>query len=88
MTMVYIPAPLRDMCGGIATLDVQAPTLDALLRALDLRCPGFYARVVEDGRVRPELAVAIDGEAATYPLSEPVSHVRDLTIIPHIGGGQ
>ena len=60
MTMVYIPAPLRDMCGGIATLDVQAPTLDALLRALDLRCPGFYARVVEDGRVRPELAVAID----------------------------
>ncbi len=88
MTMVYIPAPLRDMCGGIATLDVQAPTLDALLRALDLRCPGFYARVVEDGRVRPELAVAIDGEAAPYPLSEPVSHVRDLTIIPAIGGGQ
>ncbi len=87
MTMVYIPAPLRDMCGGIATLEIAAPTLEALLRALDVRCPGFYGRVVEGGRVRPELAVAIDGEAATYPLSEPMSHVRDVTIIPAIGGG-
>lgn len=87
MASVYVPAPLRDLCAGVSRLELPATTLDELLRALDQRCPGFYARVVENGVVRPELAIAIDGEAATYPLGEPLHPAADITIVPAIGGG-
>lgn len=88
MANVVIPALLRDLCGGSPQLQVPAANLRELLHALDRRCPGFYARVVEDGHVRPELAIAIDGEAADYPLHEPLRPGADVTIVPAIGGGQ
>lgn len=87
MATVYIPAQLRDLCGGAANLEVPATTLGELLRAMDLRCPGFFARVVEDGRVRAGLSVAIDGEALAYPMHEPLRPTSQVTIIPAIAGG-
>ena len=87
MATVYVPTLFRDLCAGATRLDLPADTLDALLRAIDLRCPGFYSKVVEDGRIRPELAVAIDGEAARYALWEPIAATADVTIVPAIGGG-
>lgn len=87
MARVVIPALLRDLCGGSTVLEVPATNLRELLKALDERCPGFYARVVEDGHLRPELAVAIDGEAASFPLHEPLRPDADVTIVPAIGGG-
>jgi molybdopterin converting factor small subunit len=88
MPIAYIPALLRPLCAGLDRLEVDADTLDAALRALDARCPGFYDRVVENGRLRPELAVAIDGEAASFPLHESLSPTAQLTILPAISGGQ
>ena len=87
MAIVHIPTTFRTLCAGLGRVDVAAATLGELLRALDGQCPGFYARVVEDGRVRPELAVAIDGEAMNYPLHEPLRPDADVTIVPAIGGG-
>jgi molybdopterin converting factor small subunit len=68
-------------------LEVEGATLDDVLRALDLRCPGLYDRVVEGGRLRPELMVAIDGDAASFPLHEPLSPASELAILPAISGG-
>lgn len=87
MAIVHIPTTFRALCAGLARVELPAATLDELLRALDERCPGFYSRVVEAGRVRPELAVAIDGEAMSYPLHEPLRPNSDVTLVPAIGGG-
>ena len=87
MARVFVPTLFRTLCGGAQDLDVPAETLDELLRGLDERCPGFYERVVKNGRVRGELAVAIDSEAANYPLHEPLRADAQVTIIPAIGGG-
>ena len=87
MATVYVPTLFRNLCGGAHKLEVPAATLDELLRAVDVRCPGFYERVVEEGRVRPELAIAIDGEAAAFPLWEPLGVSAEVSIIPAIGGG-
>ena len=87
MARVVIPALLRDMCGGIAHLEVPGTTLAELFRELDMRCPGFEARVIENGRIRPELAIAIDGEMETYALHDPVPPGAEVAIIPAIGGG-
>jgi molybdopterin converting factor small subunit len=88
MAHVYVPTLLRSLCGGAEQLTIDAPTLGALLKALDQRCPGLYDRVIEDGRLRPELAVAIDGEAGKFPLHEPLGPNAQVTIVPAIGGGQ
>ncbi len=87
MATVWIPSLLRPLCDNQSKLDVPAETLEALLRGLDAACPGFYDRVVENGRLRPELAVAIDGEAHSYPLHERLRPQADIAIVPSIGGG-
>ena len=87
MARVFVPTLFRTLCDGRQDLDVPAATLEDLLRGIDALCPGFYDRVVKDGRVRGELAVAIDSEAATYPLHEPLRADAHVTIIPAIGGG-
>ncbi len=87
METVWIPSLLRPLCDNQSKLDVPAETLEALLRGLDAACPGFYDRVVENGRLRPELAVAIDGEAHSYPLHERLRPQADIAIVPSIGGG-
>lgn len=87
MPTVHIPALLRGTCGGLATLSVDGSTLDAVLRALDNRCPGLYRLVVENGALKPELAIAIDGEVAAYALDEPVRPDAEIAIVPAIAGG-
>ncbi|HET7738283.1 MAG TPA: MoaD/ThiS family protein [Tepidiformaceae bacterium] len=87
MAKVWIPSPLRPLCGGVNALEVPGTTLRDVLEALDQRCPGFMERVVDEGRVRPELAIAIDGEARTFALFQDLRPDADVTIIPAISGG-
>jgi molybdopterin converting factor small subunit len=86
---VIIPATLRDLCGGASTMELAVPTVEALLRELDRRCPGFYERVVdqERGRMRPELMFAIDGEVVTLSLHDTLAPGAELAIVPAIAGG-
>ncbi|MBE0611569.1 MAG: MoaD/ThiS family protein [Dehalococcoidia bacterium] len=87
MALVIIPATLRDLCGGSPQLEVEGATIGELLRALDARCPGFYGRVVEEGRLRPELAFAVNGEVVPLALHDTVTPGTEITIVPAIGGG-
>lgn len=87
MATVILPALLRNLCGGAAKVEVEGKTLGEVLVAVDLRCPGLYARIVENGRVRPELAIAMDGEILSLALHAPIGTDAELTIVPAIGGG-
>jgi molybdopterin converting factor small subunit len=87
MATIVIPATLRDLCGGAPSLEVEGATLRDLLLALDRRCPGFYGRVAEGGRLRPELAFAVDGEIVHLGLHDVVRPAAEITIVPAIGGG-
>lgn len=87
MAVVYIPSLLRDLCGGADRLAIDGATLGEALREVDRRCPGFFERVVQHGRLRPEIAVAIDGEASSFSLHEPVGPNAEIAIVPAIGGG-
>jgi molybdopterin converting factor small subunit len=87
MALVIIPATLRSFCGGSSQLEVDGATIGEVLRALDARCPGFYGHVVEEGRLRPELAFALNGEVVPLALHDAVSPATEITIVPAIGGG-
>ncbi len=87
MALVLIPATLRDLCGGASRVEVPGTTIEQVLREIDVRCPGFYNRVVDGARLRPELAFAVNGEVIPLGLYEPVLPDTEITIVPAIGGG-
>ena len=87
MVRVIIPATLRSFCGGSSQLDVQGSNIGEVLRALDAECPGFYDRVVEEGRLRPELAFALNGEVIPLALHDVVTPETEIAIVPALGGG-
>lgn len=87
MVRVIIPATLRSFCGGSSQLDVAGTNIGEVLRALDAECPGFYDRVVEDGRLRPELAFALNGEVIPLALHDVVTPETEIAIVPALGGG-
>ena len=49
--------------------------------------PGMKDRLVEDGAIRPNLAVAVDGEIARMGLLEKVAENSEVHFVPAIGGG-
>jgi len=87
LAAVIIPAGLRSFCEGASRVEVPGATIGEVLRAVDTRCPGFFARVVEDGRLRPELAFALNGEVVPLALHDRVDAATELTIVPALGGG-
>ena len=87
MASVTIPSNLRSFCEGAAHVEVPAASIEELLRNIDARCPGFYARVVEGGILRPELAFAVGGEVIRLALHDRLEPDADITIVPALGGG-
>jgi molybdopterin converting factor small subunit len=87
MIHVVIPATLRDFCAGASKLEVTGANVEQVLRALDERCPGFYGRVVAEGRLRPELAFAINGEVYPLALHNVIEDGTEIAIVPALGGG-
>ena len=58
-----------------------------IIDRLDGLYPGIKARLVEEGRLRPNLSVAIDGEIGRMGLLEKVVGKVEVHFIPAIGGG-
>ncbi len=87
MPRVFIPAPARDLTGGLVELDVEAVSVRRLIESLETRFPGFRDRVLEEGGLKPGLRIAIDGHISAMGLLarlEPESEVHFLTAV---GGG-
>lgn len=89
MARLSVPSLLRPLCNGETEIDLPGGTLEALLRAADVQCPGFYERVVdaESHRLRVDLALALDGEVVTLYLHETIDDDAHLAIVPAIAGG-
>lgn len=90
MAIVYIPSQLRDLTGGVRTVDVSGDTLTAVIDNLDIAHPGFKARLLDqDGAaLNPYIEVAVDEEIATLGLLTPVGESSEVHILPNVSGGQ
>ncbi|MFI5046561.1 MAG: MoaD/ThiS family protein [Acidimicrobiia bacterium] len=84
---VHIPTPLRSYTGGVADVDADGATVDALLHDLDRRFPGIRFRVVdEQGRLREHMVVWLDGERCR-DLAAPVSGLDEVVLMQGLSGG-
>ncbi|HYB89599.1 MAG TPA: MoaD/ThiS family protein [Candidatus Binataceae bacterium] len=87
MAIVVIPSLLRKHTDGRDRIDVPGRNVGELIAELERRFPGFAAHLIEEGELKPSIAVSIDGEIGTAGLLEPVGDASEVHFLPAIGGG-
>ncbi len=78
---------MRPFTDGRDRVEVAGSTLRQVFAALETDWPGMRDQIVQDGRIRPELAVAVDGAIAESGLVQVVSDDAEIYLILAIGGG-
>lgn len=79
--VVSISSRVRELTGGLDTIEVDAGTIASLIRALEARFPGLGTLVEE------EMSVAIDGEVFQDAHHETLQPETEVVLIPRISGG-
>lgn len=87
MAIVFIPTMLQPLSGGIAQVRVAGRTIRTIINNLEERFPGITERLLHDGDLRHDVAVAIDGETALAGVAERVGEDSEVHFIPPISGG-
>ena len=87
MPVVWIPALLRDLTDGVESVTVPGETVRQVIDALDSRYPGIKARLCDAERLRPGIAVVVDGEVSPLRLRQRLSDTSEVHFLPAIGGG-
>ena len=87
MATVWIPSLLRPLCGGERVVTVAGGSVRQVIDNLDARCPGIRDRLIDEGELRPDLAVSVDGETTQIGLLQPVGEESEVHILPALGGG-
>jgi len=87
MATVYIPEPLQPLSRGEREVTVEATTVRQVIARLEALYPGMEDALVEDGDLKPHIAVAVDGEVSVLGVVERVGADSEVHFIPALGGG-
>ena len=87
MAIVFIPTMLQSLTGGVKQIECDARNVRQLIDRLEEQYPGIKHRLVDDGQIRENLAVAIDGDVAIMGMLEKVGEDSEVHFVPAIGGG-
>ncbi|MFN7922058.1 MAG: MoaD/ThiS family protein [Bryobacteraceae bacterium] len=87
MATVYIPTPLRELTAGQTHLQASGSTVRQIIDDLEARFPGLRERLVEGGRLRTSVSVAVDGEVGPLGLLERVPENGEVHFVTAIAGG-
>ena len=88
MATVFIPTLLQAAVGGVCRVEVPGSTVRQIIEGLDRLHPGMQAHLVEAGRLRTNVSVAIDGEVSPLGLLEPVGPESEVHFVTAISGGR
>jgi molybdopterin synthase sulfur carrier subunit len=87
MATVVIPALLRKFPDGKDRVTASGRNLGQLVEDLERQFPGLREQLIEDGEVKPSVAVSIDGDMGTGGVLEPVRESSEVFFLPAISGG-
>jgi sulfur-carrier protein len=87
MATVVVPALLRKLTDGKERVIAQGRNVGQIIQDLDRQFPGMREQLLEDGDIKPSIAVSIDGEMGTAGVLDPVGETSEVFFIPAIGGG-
>ena len=78
---------MQELSNGEQRVNVQGNNVRQVIDNLDAVYPGFKERLTEDGRVKPNISVAIDGEITPLGMLEKVREDSEVHFLPAISGG-
>ena len=88
MPHVAIPSLMRKLTAGEEQVTVPGTTVREVIDNLEHRYPGVKARLCEEGRIKPGIAVYIDGILTTREgLRERLNADAEIHFLPAISGG-
>lgn len=88
MAVVWIPSLLRSMTGGLAQIEVEAATVRDLIDQLEARYPGIKDRLVAEDRLRPNIALVVNGENSKQGLRHALAADTEVHFVPAMSGGK
>ena len=78
---------LQKMTDGAQKVDMEVRNVRQVIERLEEIYPGIKDRLLEDGDIAPNIAVAIDGDVAIMGLLQRVGENSEVHFVPAIGGG-
>ena len=87
MAEVHIPPMLRELTGGRLTVEAAGAPIREVIEDHDRQWPGMRERLTDGGRLRSNLAVAVDGEVSPLGLREAVEPSSEVHFVAAIKGG-
>lgn len=88
MATVFLPTLLRPLAGGRDSVDVEGANVRQLVDNLETLCPGVKERLLDQGRLRKNVSVAVDGEISPLGLLEEVGPASEVHFVLAISGGR
>lgn len=89
MAEVWIPPLLQKLTGGIRYVTVPGSSVRQIVNNLQQAYPGTKAVLYDEeaDRIRPGIAVVVDGEVTHRGLMQQVGENSEVHFLPAIGGG-
>ncbi len=87
MAVVWIPALLRDLTDGQEQVTVPGETVRQVIAQLEKAYPGMEARLCEEGRLRSNVSVVVDGRVSSQRLRHELTETSEVHFLPAISGG-
>ncbi len=87
MPIVTIPALMRNLTNGKDNVTIPGSTLREIIDNLETRYPGIQARLCEQGRIKPGIAVYVNGILTREGMRERVDTDAEIHFLPAISGG-
>jgi molybdopterin synthase sulfur carrier subunit len=87
MPIVFVPSLMQKLCDGKQKLAIEGTNLRQVIDNLDLQYTGFKDRLVENGKIKPNISVAVDGEITPLGMIQKVGSNSEIHFLPAISGG-
>ena len=87
MPTVVIPPLMRKFTSGEGNITLPGATVREVIDNLESRYPGMKERLCEGERLKPGIAVYIDGLLSRGSLLERLDADAEIHFLPAIGGG-
>lgn len=88
MPVVGIPSLLRDLTNGQRSLSVEGDTIRQVIDNLDELYPGLKERLCDGDRLRPSIAIVVDGHTSTLKLRHRLKESSEVHFVISISGGK
>ena len=87
MPTVVIPSLMRKLTNGEANIPLPGATVREVIDNLENRYPGMKERLCEGDRLKPGIAIYINGLLTRGSMLEHVDADAEIHFLPAIGGG-